>query len=119
MNRILRILITIIFCFSQIGEVNANLGRDKSQERGFGVMVLQKQGPYFQAIKRTFVGIAGQFSEKNGGVFLVSIVDKTVFVAIVVALGAVAFKSARFIRKWIADAIYRALTNKQNSLYHD
>lgn len=119
MNNVLRILITVIFCFSQIIEVNANLWRKKFQEEIFTVVVTQNKEIFVQATNRAFVDVAGKIAEEKRGVFIGSKIKKVFFVATVILLGKLASKTVGVLKKWAGDAIDRAIINLRNSYYED
>ncbi|MET3560288.1 hypothetical protein ABID39_000980 [Bartonella japonica] len=116
-NSILRIFITVIFCFSQTIQVHANLWRKKSQEEIFTVVVAQNKEIPVQVINKAFVDVSGKISEEKRGVFTGSNIEKVVFIAIGILLGKLASKTVGILKRWAGDAIYRAIINCRDAYY--
>ncbi|WP_208436060.1 hypothetical protein [Bartonella phoceensis] len=117
-NSTLRILMTVVFCFLQVVEINANLWRGNFQEDIFIAMVAQEKDIFVQATNQAFISVSGQNTSRRDGSIIGPKAEKTIFIAISLFLGKIAFKTFEVLKKRAADALFRAFENWRDSLYH-
>ncbi|ATP12242.1 hypothetical protein [Bartonella henselae] len=118
MNSILRILMAVIFCFSQIVEVNANLWRCRSQESTFMIMVAQEKDILVQATNRVFIGISSQNARENDRSIIKQKAEKVIFTAIAIFLGTLALKMVGVFKRWVGTRFSQAFEDWRDSLYY-
>ncbi|WP_341871737.1 hypothetical protein [Bartonella senegalensis] len=116
MNSILRILMVVIFCFSQIVEVNANLWKCRSQEGIVMAMVLQEKDILFKEKNRIFIGISGQNAKENDISIIRQKAEKVT--AIALFLGTLALKMVGVFKRWVGTTFSQAFEDWRDSLYH-
>ncbi|WP_208438119.1 hypothetical protein [Bartonella taylorii] len=117
-NHTLYILMTAIFCFSQIVEVHANLWRTRSQEGIFIAIVAQEKDTLVQTKKIFVIGSSGQNARERGRSINGKKVDKIIFTAIILFLGRLAFKAVGVLKRWAGAALSQAFEDWRDSLYH-
>ncbi len=117
-NHILYILMTVVFCFSQIVEVHANLWRTRSQEGIFIAMITQEKDTIVQAAKIFFIGSSGQNARESDKPIIGKKVDKIIFTAMVFLGGWLAFKVVGVLKRWAGAAFSQAFEDWSSSLYH-
>ncbi|WP_317993145.1 hypothetical protein [Bartonella gliris] len=116
-NGTLCILITVIFCFLQIVEVNANLWRERSQDGIFIAMVIQEKDILIQASNIAVIGVSDQSTWEKGRSIIGKKVEKVIISAIAFFLESLMFKAVKFFKTWATEALSQAFENWRDSLY--
>lgn len=117
-KNILYILVSVIFYFSQIVEVNAKLWSDRSQENIIIPVDTQRKDIFFQRTNRVFITISGQNAGKNNKSIIEKKTEKVIFIAIAIFLGGVALKTVTVLKRWLGARFSQAFYNWRDSLYH-
>ncbi|MBB5074059.1 Kef-type K+ transport system membrane component KefB [Bartonella callosciuri] len=104
----------VVFCFSQIIEVNANILRAKSQEGIFLAMVAQEKDTLCQATNTAIVAISDKSTRENSKSIIQRNIKKVIFFAVVFFLGRYAFN---MLKKWAGNAYYQGVEDWKSSLY--
>ncbi|EJF87604.1 hypothetical protein ME1_01206 [Bartonella vinsonii subsp. arupensis OK-94-513] len=117
-NSILCILITVVFLFAQIVEVNANLWKGRTQENLFIAVVAQEKDIFVQVKNRAVMSISDQNAGENYRFIIRQQIEKAVFSAIAFFLGRLALKAVRVLKRWAGAALSQAFEDWRDSLYH-
>ncbi|MET3590308.1 hypothetical protein ABID23_001413 [Bartonella silvatica] len=110
-SRILPILITVVFSFSQIIEVNASLWRGRSQESIlFGIVKQEKEIPT-QTKNKVLINISDHIVRENNRAFIGPKVKKAIFIVMTFLFGKLAIKAVEVLKKKAGDVLYQTLNN--------
>ncbi|AFR26363.1 hypothetical protein RM11_0635 [Bartonella quintana RM-11] len=106
----------LIFCFSQIMEVNANLWRGRLQDGVFMTMVVQEKDMLVQ-VRMTNMDIV-RISDKNSREKDRSpIIEKVMIATIALFIEKFIFRVGVFFKRWAESALSQAFQNWRASLY--
>ncbi|EJF75926.1 hypothetical protein HWV54_00295 [Bartonella alsatica] len=118
LHNILRILMTVIFCLSQIIEVNANLLRCRSQERESITTIAQKKDIFIQTNNIVFFNVSGQSARENSKAIIRAMVEKIVFTGIALFLEKLMFKTVGIFKRWAGAALSQAFEDWRKLFYY-
>ncbi|MGF7157812.1 hypothetical protein [Bartonella heixiaziensis] len=108
-SNILCIFITVIFCFLQIVEVNANLGRSRSQESLFIATTSHEKDILVETKNMVIIRISNQNTIEKGGSTIREKVKKGVMIAtITFLLGKLALKGVIWFERWAIETLSKA-----------
>ncbi|GAA5109321.1 hypothetical protein [Bartonella jaculi] len=118
-NNILYILITIIFCFSQIVEVNEKLWKSRSQENIFTAMLAYNKDIIVQTKDMVVIRISNQNAgEKNRSIMRENIKKSLINATMAVVLGELMLKAGSWFKRWAVTKLSKSFENWRDSLYH-
>ncbi|WP_144756047.1 MULTISPECIES: hypothetical protein [Bartonella] len=116
-NNALYILMTTIFCFSQIVEVNMQLWRDRIQESVFVAMDVQRNNILVQGTNKAFIAISDQNIRENTKSIIGKMFEKVLLFGIDFVLGKVTLKAVSFLKRWAEARFSQAFADWKASLY--
>ncbi|EJF80597.1 hypothetical protein MCO_00111 [Bartonella sp. DB5-6] len=118
-NHTLCILMTTVFCFLQIVEVNENFWRVRSQEGVLIAMVVQEKDISVQETNMIAVGILDKSArEKSESTTIRKEFKKAVTTTMTIFLRSFVLKTFRFLKIWVGEILSQAYGEWQVSLYH-
>ncbi|MBX4336285.1 hypothetical protein [Bartonella raoultii] len=113
----LYILLAVIFCFSKIIEVNANLWKGRAQESVFVTMGAQRNKILVQGTNKAFITISDQSTRENTKSIIGQIVKKAILFGIDLVLEKISLKAVTFFKRWVEARFSQSFYNWRDSLY--